>query len=133
MLAGLFNFAVWLTPPPIHFIAPFLPFFSGHSIARDRPAGRVLHCAQIGLVMGLTLGTVITGLGLLAVGIISLIEPISALLWVVVVICIGAAIGGYSAVAGYLGALVAASELAREAQARAEREAMAEDSDRAAA
>ncbi len=73
MLAALLNGLIWLTPLPIHLIALFMPFFSGYSIAAGRQAKGPWPSLEIGFVMGLTLGSAIMAIGLLAIIVISLL------------------------------------------------------------
>jgi hypothetical protein len=95
VLAALLNGLIWLTPLPIHLIALFLPFFSGYSIAAGRPVKGLWPSLEIGFVMGLTLGSAIMTIGLLAIIVISLLASEVTEVYIVVVIIVVLAIGSY--------------------------------------
>jgi hypothetical protein len=103
--AALINGLIWLTPPPVHFIALFLPFFSGYSIASSRHVKGLWASTQIGLIMGLTLGSTIMVIGTLAIAVISWFEHRVNGIYLAVVIGVSCAVGGYTALTACLGAL----------------------------
>ena len=106
VIAGLLNALVWILPPPVHFIAVLMPLVSGYAIGARRTS-KPLAWLKIGLVMGLTLGGVATVVGLvgLTVGgaLFRIDYPPTYRYWVM---AIGAGIGAYTALAGYVGAFV---------------------------
>jgi hypothetical protein len=106
--AALINGLIWLTPPPVHFIALFLPFFSGYAIASGCHIKGLWTSIQIGFIMGLTLGSTIIVIGILAIAVISWLEYRVTEIYFVVVISVSLAIGGYTAIAAGMGALWAA-------------------------
>ena len=107
VLAALLNGLIWLTPLPIHLIALFMPFFSGYSIAAGRPVKGLWPSLEIGFVMGLTLGSAIMAIGLLAIIVISLLESEVTEVYIVVVIIVALAIGSYTTIAACIGAFLA--------------------------
>jgi hypothetical protein len=107
VFAALLNGLVWLTPPPIHFIALFMPFFSGYAIASSRQVKGLWPSLEIGFVMGLTLGSTIMVIGILAITVISLLESGVTEVYIVVVIIFALAIGSYTTIAACTGALLA--------------------------
>ena len=106
MLAALLNGLIWLTPLPIHLIALFMPFFSGYSIASDRQVKGLWPSLEIGFVMGLTLGSAIMAIGLLA---ISEVKEV----YIVVVSIVALAIGSYTTITACIGAFLATHRGAR--------------------
>jgi uncharacterized membrane protein YGL010W len=108
VFAALLNGVIWLTPLPIHFIALFLPFFSGYAIASGRSVKGWRASLEIGLVMGLTLGSTILLIGILAISVISLLQIWATETYLVVVIAFALAIGSYTSMAACIGALLAA-------------------------
>jgi hypothetical protein len=113
MLAGLLNGVVWLTPPPIHFIALLMPFFSGYAIASSRHVNGLLASIEIGLVMGLTLGSTAMAVGILSVVVASLLLSGVTAIYLFIVIILGLGIGSYTAMAACIGALIAAHRASR--------------------
>jgi hypothetical protein len=108
MLAALLNGLVWLTPLPIHLIALFMPFFSGYAIASGRPVKGPWASLEIGLIMGLTLGSSILVIGILAIAVISWLQTWVTETYIVVVTIFALAIGSYTTIAACAGALLAA-------------------------
>jgi hypothetical protein len=108
MLAALLNGLVWLTPLPIHLIALFMPFFSGYAIASDRPVKGPWASLEIGLIMGLTLGSSILVIGILAIAVISWLQTWVTETYIVVATIFALAIGSYTTIAACAGALLAA-------------------------
>jgi hypothetical protein len=106
--AALINGLIWLTPPPVHFIALFLPFFSGYAIASGRHIKGLWASTQIGFIMGLTLGSTIMVIGILAIAVISWLEYRVTGIYLVVVISVSCSIGSYTAIAAGMGAFWAA-------------------------
>jgi hypothetical protein len=106
--AALLNGLIWLTPPPVHFIALFLPFFSGYSIASSRCVKGLWASTQIGFIMGLTLGSTIMFIGTLAIAVVSWLGDRDTAIYFAVVIGVSFAIGGYTAITACIGALWAA-------------------------
>jgi hypothetical protein len=113
MLAALLNGLIWLTPPPIHVVSLFMPFFSGYSIASERRVKGLWASIEIGAIMGLTLGSIIIVIGIIAIAVISLIQDGSTQTYKVVTIVVASAIGSYTAIAGCIGAVLAAHRGAR--------------------
>ena len=105
MAAALINGLIWLTPPPVHFIALFLPFFSGYAIASGRHIKGLWASTQIGFIMGLTLGSTIMVIGILAIAVISWLEYRVTGIYLVVVISVSCSIGSYTAIAAGMVAL----------------------------
>jgi hypothetical protein len=103
--AALINGLIWLTPPPVHFVALFLPFFSGYAIASGRHIKGLWASTQIGFIMGLTLGSTIMVIGILAIAVISWLEYRVTGIYLVVVISVSCSIGSYTAIAAGMGAL----------------------------
>ncbi len=110
--AALINGVIWLTPPPIHLISFFMPFFSGYSIATARPAKGWVASLQIGVVMGLTLGGAAMMMGLVIIGVISLFQSGISSIYLIVAESIGLGIGVYTGTAACTGALMAAGRSA---------------------
>jgi cytochrome c biogenesis protein CcdA len=92
----------------VHFIALFLPFFSGYSIASGRHVKGLWASIEIGFIMGLTLGSTILGIGILAIAVLSWLEHRVNMVYVAVVIGVSCAISSYTAIAACIGALWAA-------------------------
>jgi hypothetical protein len=107
MLAALLNGLIWLTPPPVHFIAFFMPFFSGYSIASDRPVKGLWASMEIGLIMGLTLSSTIIVIGIVAIAVISFVLGGNTDTYKVVAVVVALAIGSYTAIAACIGAVLA--------------------------
>jgi len=110
--AALINGVVWLTPPPIHLISFFMPFFSGYSIASARPTKGLLASLQIGLVMGLTLGGAAMAMGAVIIGVISVFQSGISSIYLIVAESIGLGIGIYTGTAACTGAMMAAGRSA---------------------
>jgi hypothetical protein len=108
ILAALLNGLIWLTPLPIHLIALFMPLFSGYSIASGRQVKGLRASLEIGLVMGLTLGSAIMVIGVLAIAAISLLHSWSTQTYMIVVLAFALGIGAYTATAASAGAFLAA-------------------------
>ncbi|MBM3926034.1 MAG: hypothetical protein FJ320_08625 [SAR202 cluster bacterium] len=106
--AALINGVVWLTPPPIHLISLFMPFFSGYSIALSRTTKGLVESLQIGVVMGMTLGGAAMAAGLATIGVISWLLSGIPTIYLIVAVSIGGGIGIYTGTAACAGALVAA-------------------------
>jgi hypothetical protein len=113
VFAALLNGLIWLTPLPIHLIALFMPFFSGYAIASGRPVKGLWASLEIGFIMGLTLGSTIMVIGVLAITVISLLESEVTEVYVVVLIIVALAIGSYTTIAACIGALLATYRGAR--------------------
>ena len=96
-----------------------MPFFSGYSIASDRQVKGLWPSLEIGFVMGLTLGSAIMAIGLLAIAVISLLESEVREVYIVVVIIVALAIGSYTTIAACIGAF---SAIHRRARSRSEQE-----------
>jgi hypothetical protein len=103
--AALLNGLIWLTPSPVHLIALFLPFFSGYSIASSRHVKGLWASIEIGFIMGLTLGSTVMVIGILAIAVISWLELGVNMVYVAVVIGVSCAISSYTAIAASIGAL----------------------------
>jgi hypothetical protein len=104
--AGLLNGLVWLTPPPVHLIALVMPLASGYQIGSTTGPRWPLGWLAIGLVMGLTLGSVALaagGLTLLAVA--TFVEDTPLATYTIVVLIISGGIGCYTALVGSIGAI----------------------------
>ena len=113
VLAALLNGLIWLTPLSIHLIALFLPFFSGYSIAAGRLVKGLWPSLEIGFVMGLTLGSAIMAIGLLAIIVISLLASEVTEVYIVVVSIVALAIGSYTTITACIGAFLATHQRAR--------------------
>jgi hypothetical protein len=108
VFAALLNGLIWLTPLPIHLIALFMPFFSGYAIASGRQVKGLRASLEIGFVMGLTLGSAIMVIGILAIAVISLLQSGGTQTYIIVSMVFASAIGSYTAMAACIGAFLAA-------------------------
>jgi hypothetical protein len=85
-----------------------MPFFSGYAIASNRQAKGLLASIEIGLLMGLTLGSTAMAVGSLSVVVASLLLADVTAVYLFSVIILGLGIGSYTAMAACIGALIAA-------------------------
>ena len=106
--SALLNGVIWLTPPPIHFISLVMPGVSGYSIAASRRAKGLLPSFQIGAIMGLTLASLVLIMGALIVAGLAAFLPLNARLSFILLFIAAGALGAYTALAAFSGALYAA-------------------------
>jgi hypothetical protein len=102
---ALLNGCVWLTPPPMHFAALFMPFITGYSIAFERRQTSMSMCLAIGAIMAATLGGAVMLVGFICIAVASFIIDSVPMIYPILTIIIGCCIGSYTGIASFTGAI----------------------------
>ncbi len=103
--SALLNGIIWLTPPPIHLIALAMPVVSGYSIGLNSRPNLPLGWLVVGLIMALTLGSLVLTVGILSLLAAKIIFGNLSGIYTVVVLILAGSIGGHTGIAASIGAM----------------------------